>query len=62
MAPMTIKAIVEAVLSQEGKMKEAMYTYKDNNFVNDSVASVTHVKEHLSRFRLDSRDPKFLKK
>lgn len=41
MAPMIIKAIVEALLSQEDKMKEAMSAYIDNIFVNNSVVSLS---------------------
>lgn len=52
---MIVKAIVEAVLSVEDKVKEAMSDYMDI-FVNECVVSAMHIKEHLPRFGLNSRD------
>lgn len=45
--------IVETVLSEEDKVKEAMSSYIDI-FVNDNVALVMYFKEHLSWFGLNS--------
>lgn len=58
---MMMKAIVEALLSQEDKMKEAMSAYIDNIFVNNNVVSVMYIKEHLLWFKLNSRDLECLK-
>lgn len=55
-----MKAVVEAVPSQEDKVKEAMSVYS-NIFVNDSVVLAGYVKENLSQFGLNNRDPEHLK-
>lgn len=40
-ASLIMKSIVEAILSQEDKVKEVTSTFNDDIFVNDSVATTT---------------------
>lgn len=47
MAPMIMKPTVEAVLSQEDKVKKATSACIDNILVNDSVVSATYIKDHV---------------
>ena len=54
-APLIMKAIVSAVLSQEEAADHAASAYIDDIYVN-----ATHVREHLARFGFECKDPERL--
>ena len=55
-APQIMKAIINAVLSQEEKVKERTSAYLDDIYVNDDIVS----KVKLAQFGLICKDPKRL--
>ena len=59
-APMIMRAIVNAVMSQDKLIKDATSSYIDDIYVNESVASSQRVREHLESFGLVSKDPERL--
>ena len=60
MAPQIMKAIINAVLSQEEKVKEGTSTYLDDISVNEDTVSALHVKVKLAQFGLICKDPEQL--
>ena len=52
-APLTMKAIVSAVLLQAEAVSHAASAYID---INEDVIPTTHVREHLTRFGLECKD------
>ena len=59
-APLIVKAIVSAVLSQKEAVGYAASSYITNIYVNEGVMPATHVREHLARFGLECKDPERL--
>ena len=59
-APLIMKAIVSAVLSQEEAVGHAAFAYIDDIYFNEDVMSATCVREHLARFGLEFKDPERL--
>ena len=55
-APLIIKAIASAVLSQEEAVGHAASAYIDDIYVNEDVMPAIHVREHLARFGLECKD------
>ena len=60
MAPQIMKAIINAVLSQEEKVKEGTSAYLDDIYVNEDIVSSSHVKAKLAQFDLICKDPERL--
>jgi len=60
-APLIMKAIVNAVLTQEEPMRKATSAYVDDIYVNEDVMSADKVRRKLETFGLTSKDPKRLK-
>ena len=60
LAPLIMKAIVSAVLSQEEAVGRTAFAYIDNIYVNEDVVPVTCVREHLVQFGLKCKDPERL--
>ena len=60
MAPLIMKAIVSAVLSQEEAVGHAASAYIDGIYVNEDVMPATRVREHIARFGLECKDPERL--
>ena len=58
-APLIMKAIVSAVLSQEEAVGHAASAYINDIYVNEDVMPTTHVREHLARFGLEYKDPEW---
>ena len=56
-APLIMKAIVSAVLSQEEAVGHAASAYINGIYVNEDVMPSTHIREHLARFGLECKDP-----
>ena len=59
-APLIMKAIVSAVLSQEEAVDHAASAYIDDIYVNEDVMPATRVREQLARFGLECKDPERL--
>ena len=59
-APLIMKAIVSAVLSQKETVGYVASAYIDDIYVNEDVMPATCVREHLARFGLEYNDPKRL--
>ena len=59
-APLIMKAIVSAVLSQGEAVGHAASAYIGKIYVNEDVMPTTHVREHLTRFGLECKDPERL--
>ena len=59
-APQIMKEIINAVLSQEEKVKEGAYAYLDDIYVNEDIVSSLHVKAKLAQFGLICKDPERL--
>ena len=55
-APSIMQSIVETVLSNDVTIQQATSAYIDDIFINNSVAPVERVKQHLLRFGLESKD------
>ena len=55
-APLIMKAIVSAVLSQKEAVGHAASAYIDNIYVNEDVMPATRLREHLARFGLENKD------
>ena len=51
---------IEKVLSLNKSIAESVTSYIDDLFVDESMVSVTTVKDHLNRFGLESKDPERL--
>ena len=60
-APLIMKAIVSAVLSQEEAVGRSAFAYIDDIYVNEDIVPVTRVREHLAQFGLKCKDPERLK-
>ena len=56
MAPQIMKAIIDAVLSQEEKVKDGISAYIDDIYVNEDSVSSLHVKAKLAQFGLICKD------
>ena len=56
----TMKAIFNAVLSQEEKVKEGTSAYLDDIYVTEDIVSSLHVKAKLNQFGLICKDPERL--
>ena len=56
MAPLILKAIVGAVLSQEEAVGHAASAYINNIYVNEDVVPATRIREHLVQFGLKCKD------
>ena len=59
-APQIMKAIINAVLSQEEKVKDGISAYIDDIYVNDDIVSSLHVKAKLVQFGLICKEPERL--
>ena len=59
-APQIMKAIINAVLSQEEKVKEGTSAYLVDIYVNEDIVSSLHVKAKLTQFGLICKDPERL--
>ena len=59
-APQIMKAIINAVLSQEEKVKKGISAYLDDIYVNEDIMSSLHVKAKLAQFGLICKDPERL--
>ena len=59
-APLIMKAIVSAALSQEEDVGHAASVYIDDIYVNEDVIPATRVRGHLARFGLECKDPERL--
>ena len=55
-APLIMKTIVSAVLSQEEALGHVASAYIDDIYVNKDFMPVTRVREHLARFGLECKD------
>ena len=56
-APSSMQAIVEAILSKDDAVRQVTLAYIDNVFTNEDVASATRVRQHLANFGLASKEP-----
>ena len=54
-APGVTKAVLTAVLTQDETVDRATSSYLDDIFINEDVASVQCVENHLSRYGLESK-------
>ena len=59
-APQVMKTIINAVLSQEEKVKEGTPAYLDDIYVNEDIMSSLHVKVKLAQFGLICKNPERL--
>ena len=59
-APLIMKAIVSAVMSQEEAMGRAASADIDDSYVNKDVVPATCIREHLAQFGLKCKDPEQL--
>ena len=55
-----MKAIINAVLSQEQKVKDRISVHRDDIYVNEDIVSSLHVKAKLSQFGLICKEPERL--
>ena len=59
-APEIIKAIINAELSQEAKVKEGISVYLDDIYVNKDIVSSVHINAKLAQFGLICKEPERL--
>ena len=59
-APQIMKAIINAVLSQEEKVKDGISAHLDDIYVNEDIVSSLHVKAKLAQFGLMCKEPERL--
>ena len=60
LAPEIMKAVINAVLSQEEKMKDWISVHRDDIYVNEDIVSSLHVKAKLAKFGLICKEPERL--
>ena len=56
-APKIMTAVVDKVISLEKELKESVSSYVDDLFIDESKVSVSHVKNHLSKWGLLTKEP-----
>ena len=59
-APEIIKAVINAVLSQEAKVKEGISVYLDDIYMNEDIVSSLHINAKLAQFGLICKEPERL--
>ena len=59
-APKILTAVVTKVLAQDEKIANAVTSYIDDLFVNESIVSSWEVKEHLAKWGLQAKEPEQL--
>ena len=55
-----MKAIINAVLSQEEKVKDGISVHLDDIYVNEDIMSSLHVNSKLAQFGLICKEPERL--
>ena len=60
-APLIMKSVIDAIISQDHTLKHAVSAYVDDIFINENLVSAVHVRQHFSDFGLVCKDPVRLK-
>ena len=56
-APLIMKSVIDAIVSQDHTIKSATSAYVDDIFINESLAPASRVQQHFLDYGLVSKDP-----
>ena len=56
MAPLIMKSVIDAIISQDHTIKSATLAYVDDILINENCVPVSHVQQHFLDYGLVSKD------
>lgn len=59
-APLILKSIINAVMSQDQTIKSAMLAYVNDIYISENLVSASHVRKHLSDYGFVRKGPEHL--
>ena len=57
MAPLILKSVIDAVVSQDYTIKSATSAYVDDILINENLVPASRVQQHFLDYGLVSKDP-----
>ena len=56
-----MKSVITKITSQDREIESAMSAYVDNIFINVSIVSAAHMRQHFADYGLVCKDPEWLR-
>ena len=56
-APLIMKSVIDAIVSQDYTIKSATSAYVDDIFINESLVPASRIQQHFLKYGLVSKDP-----